>query len=352
MRMSDTSVDDFFSRQAREARGPEDERPGRPRRRGPGGRARRIRRIALAGGLGLVVVAASVVVAGYVTVSHYASAIHRISGIVALDAAHQPAVPAISHGSMTVLLTGSGVMLDGGDARSGLIALVHLNANGQSGAVVSIPANSVVDIPGHGRMQLWDALSLGGPSLLIETVENLTNVRIDHYSVLSFQGATNVVGAMNGINVDVPYAITSDGFTFHAGIDRLTAASVLPYVRQAAVSEVTRAELQSNLIRAILDKIAKDRLFVATDFRVLHAMTTALSVDSNFTNSQLESLALRLRHLQGDEGTFITAPTIGGSGGSVYLTSLARQLWSAIKNDSVAQFAQQYPSTITPGAPG
>jgi anionic cell wall polymer biosynthesis LytR-Cps2A-Psr (LCP) family protein len=157
---------------------------------------------------------------------------------------------------------------------------------------------------------------------------------------------------MNGVNIDVPFPVTSDGYAFPAGLDHLTAATVLPYVRQADVSDVIRAELQGNLIRAVLDKIAADRLFVATDVRVLHAMATALSVDSNFSNSQLESVGLRLEHLQGRDGVFVAAPTTGGPGGSAILTQpVADQLWSATRHDAIAQFARRFPYTVTPDAP-
>jgi LCP family protein required for cell wall assembly len=285
-------------------------------------------------------------------VNRYASSIPRISGIAALDAARQPVMPVASRSSMTVLLTSSGVMPGTADGPGGLIAMVHLDADGHSGAVVSIPANSLVRVPGHGTTQLWNALKFGGPSLLIRTVEDLTNVRIDHFTVMNFEGAIQVIGAMNGVNIDVPFPVTSDGYAFPAGLDHLTAATVLPYLRQADVSDVIRAELQSNLIRAMLDKVVADRLFVASDVRVLHAMAAALSVDSNFTDSQLESVGLRLEHLQGRDGVFVAAPTTGGPGDSAILTQpVADRLWSAIRNDGVAQFARRFPYTVTPNAP-
>jgi hypothetical protein len=100
----------------------------------------------------------------------------------------------------------------------------------------------------------------------------------------------------------------------------------------------------------MLDKIAADRMFIATDFRVLHAMPAALSVDSSVSDTQLESLALRLRHLRG--GVFITAPTTEGPGNAAMLIEqVTDQLWRAIRNDSVAEFARQYPYALTPGAP-
>jgi LCP family protein required for cell wall assembly len=322
-------------------------------------------------GASLVVLTLAVAGAGYLFVNHLASSIHRIPNIAALVAANQPAMPIATRGSMTVLLTGSmtlpgsrsgqGALGSSQSAEdlSGLIALIHLNADQRGGAVVSIPPNAVVDVPGHGQMELWQTLVLGGPSLLIESVEHLTNVRIDHYSVLDFAGVRAVIAAMNGVDVDVPFAVISDGFSFHAGTNLLTSSSVLPYVRQADVSEIGRVLLQQNLVRTILDKIAQRRMFtrIATDFRVVRAMSGALSVDSNFSNSQLESLALDLGHLDGADGVFVSAPTNGSptTGGTdpVNLNQvISGQLWSAIRHDSVAEFARRYPFTVTPGAPG
>jgi LCP family protein required for cell wall assembly len=363
--MSGTSINDFFRRQAREARGPE---PGRPAAR-KAKRSKTLKRVALVSASSLVVVVGLVAGGAYFTVNHLASSVQRLHGITALDAAHQPTMPAATRKSLTVLLTSSRTQPSqiGGSGKlgsstqpaaiSGLISLVHLNADNRAGAVVSIPSNALVHVPGHGQMMLWNTLALGGPSLLIETVERLTNVRITHYSVLDFPGAARVVGALRGINVDVPYAFTNEGFTFPPGINHLTAGSFLAYVRQPGISQVIRTEKQQNLIRAMLDKIAQKRMFtrVATDYAVLHAMAGALSVDSNFSNSQLESLALRLGHLKGRDGTFITAPTVGTSAGTeaVHLNRrLTRKLWSAIRHDSVASFARRYPATVTPGAPG
>jgi LCP family protein required for cell wall assembly len=362
--MSEMSTDDFFRRQAHDARGPEQSRPdGRTRGRR---RGRRLRRAALAAAAGLTLVVGIAAGGTFFTARHLVGSVQRLNGIVALDAANQPIMPAATRKSMTVLLTSSGQQpapngggVDGSSPRpealSGLIALVHLNANGRGGGVVSIPADTVVHVPGHGSMKIWATLALGGPSLLIRTVESLTNVRIDHYSVLDFPRVDKVVGALNGVKVDVPFTVTSDGFTFPAGMDRLTSADVLAYVRQPGVSEVGRAELQSNLVRAMLDKIADQHLFshVSTDYRVLDAMARVLSVDSNFTDTQLVSLGLRLGGLSAQAGTFITTPTTvsAGTGPVTLRQPYARRLWSAIRNDSLAAYARRYPFTVTPGAP-
>ncbi|MHB1593646.1 MAG: LCP family protein [Streptosporangiaceae bacterium] len=318
-------------------------------------------------GVSLVLVVGIVAGAGFLAVNHMLSSIHRIGHIAALTSSNQPIMPQSTRKSTTVLLTGSVNALAnrGGGALgsstapqrpSGLIALVHLNANGHTGAVVSIPPNAVVYVPGHGYLRLQETLALGGPSLLIKTVERMTNVRIDHYSVLNFTGAVNVVSALGGVNVDVPYPVASFGHTFYAGENHLTGADVLAYVRQPQVSEVGRVLLQQNLIRAILEKAATVNL--AGDYSLVSAIAGALSVDSNFTNSQITSLAINLSRFSSKTAVFVTAPTVGGSpnsGGDQPLSlnrKISRKLWNAIRHDSVAAFARQYPSTVTISDPG
>jgi LCP family protein required for cell wall assembly len=271
---------------------------------------------------------------------------------------------------MTILLTGSEYApahIGGSGAlgsstapegQSGLIALVHIDADRRAGAIVSIPPNALVRIPGHGVTQLSNALPLGGPSLLIRTVEHLTNVRIDHYSVVDFNGLAKSLRPLRGVNVDVPEATSSNGVHFHPGINHLTTVTAIDYVRQTSLSEEGRVLRQQALLRAILDKLAHEHLLnhPTAGFSILDAFTRALSVDSNFTNSALESLALHLHLLGGGAGTFVSAPvarTISFHGQSAVVLNfrISRKMWRAIRHDAVAAFARRYPFTVTPHAP-
>ena len=340
--MSDTSTQDFYTRQAEQARAPDSQ--SRPKRK------RRLRRIVISAGVSLVVLIGAVVGFGYVYANNLLNRIHRIPGIVALTAAHQPFE---AQGSMNVVLTDSGV-IPHRDTPAGFIELLHLNATGQGGAVISFPANTEVRVPHHGFTVLGNTLALGGPSLMIETLERLTDIRINHYSVIDFDGLAKVIGAVSGVNVTVPYSFTSFGFYFHKGVNRLTSANALAYVRQTAVSEVGRMELQENLLRAVLHKIANRHLFVKPS--VLNTVVKAVGVDSDFTNLQLVRLATRLARLQSSSGVSIDVPTTGtperGGVKPVFLRArLSHKLWRAINHDAVAQFAKRYPFTVTPSAP-
>ena len=348
--MSDTSTKDFYTRQAAEARGPQQPRPTKQKQR-----HKKVLRITIAAASSLVVLAGALVAGSYLYVEHQVGSIQRIP-VAALDAKTQSAFSFGERGSLNLLLTASG-WFPRQDTPTGLIEVLHLNADHQGGAVISFPANLLVDVPGHGDMRLGETLTLGGPSLMIETLEKLTDVRIEHYSKMDYSGLPQVVGAMGGVYVNVPYPVTSFGFYFHAGRNHITSANALAYVRQVSVSQVTRTALQENLFRAVLHKIANERYFVATDWRVLDAVVHAVAVDSDLSNSQLEHLALSLGHLTSSSGVSIDVPTVGpadaGFNTPVSLDRpLARKLWRAIRDDSVAQLAKRYPSLVTPVAPG
>jgi LCP family protein required for cell wall assembly len=340
---------------------------GGEHRRRPRGRRRRGRRIALICTASVVTVVVAVAVGGYATVNHVAGKIDRIP-VAELDAANQPVMPTATAKSMTILLTGSNLVPPqrGGNGAlhsstapedpSGLISLIHINANLKAGAVVSIPGNAEVAIPGHGKSELENALKLGGPSLLIRTVEQLTDVRIDHYSVVSFSGLISALGPLGGVNVEVPATTSSNGVVFHKGVNHLTTSNVLDYLRQSSLSEEGRVLRQQALLRAIVQKFASEDLLTnpLKDLSLLDAFTGALSVDSNFSNRGLETLAGQLHLLRAGSGTYVTAPVFAAAANSTPVqlnAAISGKLWQAIRHDAVAAFAKQYPATVTPGAP-
>jgi len=107
-----------------------------------------------------------------------------------------------------------------------------------------------------------------------------------------------------------------------------------------------------SLMRAVIRKLYVEHLLTnpVTMYRVLHALIGMLTVDSNFTNSDLEHLALEIRGLTGSS-TYVTAP-VHSVRGNVYLDeAISQQLWAAIRQDAIAAFASKYPYTVTPVAP-
>jgi len=329
---------------------------GRPK--GSHGRKRRGLRIAIASLTSLVVVAAAIVVGGYLFLSHLAGNVQRIPvKFTKFDAASQPAGYSDYGGAMTVLITGEDLGPTGDKhitrpTPSGLIMLLHVNASGYNGGVVSIPPQSIVPVPGHGRMQIEQALKIGGPSLLVQTVQDLTHVQINHYARIDFAHVDRVVNAMSGVDVTLPDVTDSFGHVFHLGINDLNGLTALEYAREPNLSEEQRVLRQQSLMRAVVRKLVHRHLLSnpLTDYRVLHALIGMLTVDSNFTTRELEHLAMEIRGLTGS-ADYVTAPVHSVNGQVRLDTRITRQLWAAIRQDAIAAFAKKYPFTVTPSAP-
>jgi LCP family protein required for cell wall assembly len=318
-------------------------------------RRRRGLRIGLLSFASLIALLGAVVAGGYAYVNHAASSIQRIPvKFTALDAAS-------SAGGMTILLTSkanpSGSAGSTGTTNSteanGLTMLLHINANQKAGGVVSIPPQTEVQVPGHGQLQLWNVLAIGGPSLLVKTVQSLTGVPINHYARVDFGHSAAVINALGGVTVTLPKTTKAFGHVFKTGVNQLNGVTAVDYVRQSSLSEQDRVLRQQNLMRAMLTKLAQQHLLTnpVTTVRVLNAITSALSVDSNFSNSQVEKLATKLGTLGAGSSTFVTAPVTTADGTVTLDGAVASQLWNAINHDSLTAFAKRYPSTVTPRTP-
>ncbi len=298
--------------------------------------------------LGLVVVLA---VGAYAYVNHVASSIPRV------NVAHL--VAAASGSGQTFLVTSSQLGPTGVAVKdpslpddSNIVMLLHINADGKHAGAVGIPNTTLVNVPGLGTHPLSYALETGGPSLLVQTVGQFTGVPINHYARIDFSHVASLVNAIGGVDVTIPKASTSFGHTFKAGVNHLTGVTAIYYAREPSLGDLARTLRQENFVRAVLNKIADDHLITnpVTMVRVLNSITSALTVDSNMTNSAIESLARQFGGLNSSAGTFVVAPTHTVNGHLVLNTAIADPLWTAIKQDSIAAFAKEHPSTVTPAS--
>ena len=236
--------------------------------------------------------------------------------------------------------------------RSDAVMIAHIAADGTSAAVVSIPRDSWVDIPGHGENKINAAYAIGGPSLLIRTVENLTGLRIDHFAVADFAGFQGVVDSVGGIDVGVAEATSDPGVELHEGVNHLDGAAALVYVRQRyglADGDLDRARRQQNALRALVGKVAATG--TANDpvglYDLLDATTRFVSVDDTLSNEDLRSVTHRLRGVPPDEIRFLRAPVAGldrEDAQSVVRLDLlqARELWDSLRQDTTADYAERH----------
>src|SRR5690606_30500228 len=95
--------------------------------------------------------------------------------------------------------------------RADTMMLVHIPADRSGVQVVSFMRDNWVEIPGYGNAKLNAALSYGGTPLLVETIEKITDVPIDHVVITDFEGFKGLSEALDGVTVDNQIAFANRG---------------------------------------------------------------------------------------------------------------------------------------------
>ncbi|MBA3249258.1 MAG: LCP family protein [Geodermatophilaceae bacterium] len=338
-----------------------DGRTGRSRRQ------RRHRALSAIGALLLVLVLLTAGLAWYAT-ARYAGNITRIPGVFAgLDESTRPAPPSPAPGSGDVTLTfllvgvdsedrgnGSDALADTDQQSADVLMLVQIAASRDSAVAVSLPRTSTVPVPGYGSQPIGSAFIEGGPSLLVQTVEALTQVRIDHYVSVDFAGFAEITDAFGGVDVRVAAQSSARGLSLTQGVNHLNGEQALAYVRQRSGlpgGELDRVQRHQNYLRAMMTTISRENLLTdpgrLDDF--LLALTDALSVDDTLSDFDVVSLMLSLRELTPADLTFLTVPVNRTEPApprppqSLSLDAArAAQMWSYLREGSLQSHAGEF----------
>ncbi|UZJ23633.1 LCP family protein [Rhodococcus antarcticus] len=330
-------------------------------------RRRGLRRLALL----LVATSAAVALLGagaaWFFLDRYAGNVSRLPNVfVGLDQR-----PAETPGSSTTFLlvgadtrangqtTGSAAVATATNTRSDTIMLVRLAADGTHTQVVSIPRDSWVEVPGYGKNKINAAYAFGGPRLLVQTVEQLTGVRIDHVAVVDFVGFTAVTDALGGVDVAIAAPTSQGGVSFNAGVNHLDGAQALAYVRERydlPGGDFDRVARQQNYLRSVLSKAKSDGLLTDPGRldNFMRTATASISVDDQLSNVDLVRLALDRRNASPSDSSFLTAPVAGtgmeGDQSVVYLDQAAdAPLWDYLRQDTLQVHLGEF--TLLPTIP-
>lgn len=321
--------------------------------------------------VGALVVVLGVVAAGWYLSERYLGNVDRIAGVFdGLDESERPdpaPVGANGEAALTYLLVGSDKPYyalpeeDQVATRSDVIIMLRISGDRQNIQFISIPRDSWVPIPGRESNKINDAFAVGGPTLLVRTVEALTDVRIDHYAAINFENFVDVTDALGGVDVNVAETVAVGETVFEAGVNHLNGEEALTYVRQRyglPGGDLDRVQRQQSYLRGMLGGIfAQDLLgdLGRTD-DLLVALTSAVSVDDALSNVDLLQLAYSLRGVTADTVSFFTAPVAGrgreGIQDVLYLDEeLCDRLWGYLREDSLPQHAAEFSAYALPEIP-
>ncbi|HQY32956.1 MAG TPA: LCP family protein [Actinotalea sp.] len=268
-------------------------------------------------------------------------------------------VPALSGAAgttgTTYLLAGSDARGDGAipedgtqGARTDTIMVLHVPPSGPA-ALISLPRDTYAEIPGYGAAKLNASFSVGGPALLVQTVEGLTGLTVDHYVEVGFAGVEGVVEAVGGVELCLDYDVNEplSGLVWTAGCAVADGPTALAFARMRYADpegDIGRAKRQQQLIGAITSQVAQPSLLIAPGRQVslLRAGTDALAVSDGTSVIDLARLALAFRAASGPAGVTGTPPIAnpdyrpGDIGSTVLLDpDLSPAFWAAITDGTL-----------------
>ena len=260
---------------------------------------------------------------------------------------------------MNVLLVGSdsrenatGYVADAtgkGDAgtagqRSDTIMVLHIDPQKGKAAILSIPRDLYVPIPGTGgRDKVNASFSIGGPPLLIQTIKDVLGIEINHYVEVDFNGFERIVNTVGGVKVyvDAPARDFMTGLDIpSAGCNELDGYQALAFVRSryyetyergrwvpGSNSDIDRIGRQQDFIRRILKKAVSSGLSnPLTLNRLIDIGVENVRVDQQMSTRDITTVARRFRSIDPDTVDMLTLPTTDGfmGGAAVQLLDTAK----------------------------
>ncbi len=233
-----------------------------------------------------------------------------------------------------------------GGQRTDTIMLLHVPDGGGPTVLVSIPRDSYVSIPGHGKNKINAAYAFGGPQLLVRTVEQATGLRVDSYVETGLGGYAQLVDAVGGIDVCVkrPIKDAKAHIDLKAGCQTFDGATALGYARARYSDprgDLGRVERQRQVLAAIAGKTLSPSV-LALPWRSFPAASTgagALTVDEGMSPTGLLAFVQAMRAVAGGGGLSLTVPVANtalqtSAGEAVsWNTDQANTLFSALRAD-------------------
>ncbi|MCS6859822.1 MAG: LCP family protein [Abditibacteriales bacterium] len=167
-------------------------------------------------------------------------------------------------------------------------------------ALLSIPRDMLVRIPGHGLHKINAAHSFGGPDLTVRTLRESMGIHVDHYVVFKFEGFKKAVDAVGGVEIEVPQDMHYDDnwadlhIHLKKGWQHLDGAKAHGFVRfrHDRKGDLGRIERQHMLAKALAKKMMSPSML-----RRLPNLTATLRecIETDMTDQQLASLAFLVR---------------------------------------------------------
>jgi LCP family protein required for cell wall assembly len=314
--------------------------------------------------LGSLVIVAAIVAGSYVfsLARSFDAKTDTIEAAFPVEAS-RPTVAPEAEGAVNILLLGSdsratpedlGDVESAGpsDSRADTMMLMHIPADRSEVQVMSIMRDTWTDVPGHGPHKINAAMALGGVPLVVQTVEGLFGVRVDHVASIDFEGFKGLTDALGGVEVNNSVAFQSrgvEGEFFDAGPITLQGESALRFVRERYAfsdGDYQRVKNQQLFVKSVISTVLNADTLTDPQkvYRVVDQMSPFVAVDSTLDSAAVGSLAVSMRGVRSGDIEFFTLPSLGTGtspdGQSIVVKDDAAiaQVGDALRNDSLRDY--------------
>jgi len=204
--------------------------------------------------------------------------------------------------------------------RSDTMILVHLDPARGATAIMSLPRDLRVDIPGYGRQKLNAAFAYGEDKLALKTIRNLLGIPIHHYVRVTFWGFRGIVDRVGCIYTDVDRYYFNDNnppagggpryavINVKAGYQKLCGQKALDYVRYRHLdSDIVREARQQQFLSDARSQVGLGSLFgnraqllrifgrsVRTDIRSSRSVLGLLKLAAESSSHPLQPVRIRV----------------------------------------------------------
>jgi LCP family protein required for cell wall assembly len=241
--------------------------------------------------------------------------------------------------------------------RSDTMLLVHISKARDKAVLISIPRDTFALIPEHrskaGKLipavhsKINSSFNWGGAPLLIQTIEEMTDLKIDHYIEINFAGFARIVDSIGGVEICTKKNINDpkSHLVLEAGVHTLNGIESLKYVRTRefdGMGDLGRMQRQQAFMSAVLRKATSAGVLLnpVTMASLINSALSAVTTDSELKNSDLIALAKQMKSLSTSSVRTLTVPlsdlnyySNGVTAAVLWDPVLAPQLWTRLRED-------------------
>ncbi|MGI5165010.1 LCP family protein [Spirillospora sp. CA-253888] len=240
--------------------------------------------------------------------------------------------------AMNILLLGSdtregsnakyGRQMKNDPPRSDTMILLHLSPGGGQAMGISFPRDLMIPMPSckkpdgtrspvQSRAQINSAYMIGGAACVIATIEKMSDIKIDHFMEVNFQGFKAITSAVGGVPICLPNDVADkkSGLFMKKGRHNISGEDALAYVRArhglGDGSDTDRIKRQQKFMGALANKAMSGGVLKDPNkmMKLISAGTKSLRTDKGLSVPAMLKIAEGMQGMTSGKLRFVTVPS-------------------------------------------